>query len=274
MRYILGLLAILAFCSLSGFPVAQAQDDCRTQLWGDAKITPPAADVPEELRRWSGLYGNGRWNRTLCNSIAVLSVDKNGSAKVQYAWGTAPTWGIYRAGFDVYPAKINGDSLSFAIPSFGVNVVYTRIGDRLHGTWTSALGVFRTTLTEPSVELTMRFSTSIDPLDPSAPAHCARFHGVWGKGTWRSGRAYEVWVSVHADCTASVWEVTSKTPGQTIDFWVAGPKKTMIAESFVLPGGNNTQNTFEMRDGKLIATSRNASGAVVSETTPLEKLGM
>lgn len=126
---------------------AQRGGGCLTQLWGGAKINPPAADVPDSLKRWSGLYGGDRWDGVLCNSLAVLSVNKDGSARVQYAFGTAPSWGIQQPGAYQYAAKINGDTLTFAVPALGANAEYKLSGDTLSGTWRSSNGTNRTTLT-------------------------------------------------------------------------------------------------------------------------------
>lgn len=121
---------------------------CLTQLWGNASITPPAADVPDDLKRWSGLYGGDRWDGVLCNSLAVLRVNKDGSAQVQYAFGTAPAWGIQQPGFYQYRAKINGDTLTFDVPALGARAEYKIAGTTLNGTWTSRNGVNLTTLTK------------------------------------------------------------------------------------------------------------------------------
>ncbi len=126
---------------------AQSGSGCLTRLYNDAKINPPAADVPDNLKRWSGLYGGDRWDGVLCNSLAVLRVEKDGSARVQYAFGTAPSWGIQQPGAYQYQAKINGDTLTFAVPALGANAEYKLAGDKLNGTWTSRNGTNRTTLT-------------------------------------------------------------------------------------------------------------------------------
>ncbi len=126
---------------------AQSGGGCLTRLYNNAKINPPAADTPEDLRRWSGLYGGDRWDGVLCNSLAVLQVNKDGSARVQYAFGTAPSWGIQQPGAYEYPAKINGDTLTFAVPALGANATYKLSGDKLSGTWSSRNGTNRTTIT-------------------------------------------------------------------------------------------------------------------------------
>ncbi len=115
---------------------AVAAEDCKTQLWGNVSIQSPAADVPENLKRWSGLYGGGRWDGVMCNSLAVLSVDKDGSANVQYAWGAAPQWNA-RPGFRTYPAKIEGNALKFFIPYSNARVEYDidATGNALNGTY-------------------------------------------------------------------------------------------------------------------------------------------
>ncbi len=119
---------------------------CLTRLWGNEQITPPAATVPDPLRRWSGLYGNDRWDGALCNSLAVLEVNADGTARVQYAHGTWSAWKINRAGFYSYPAKIEGSKLSFEVPALGVRAVYTLDGNTLKGEWHGNGTVNKTTL--------------------------------------------------------------------------------------------------------------------------------
>ncbi len=118
---------------------AVAAEDCKTQLWGNVSIQSPAADVPENLKRWSGLYGDGRWDGVLCNSLAVLSVGKDGAATVQYAWGSAPQWNV-RPGYQTYGAKIEGNALKFFISynnGGGASVEYDidATGHTLNGTY-------------------------------------------------------------------------------------------------------------------------------------------
>lgn len=116
--------------------------DCNPQLRAGAKIVVPEPNVREELRAWSGLYGGGRWNNVMCTSLAVLHVNADGTAQVQYVHGTAPEWGINRPAAYSYAATIKGSELSFTIPALNnVRVIYTRNGDEMQGRWIRPDGV-------------------------------------------------------------------------------------------------------------------------------------
>lgn len=116
---------------------AQGPGRCLTRLWGNAKITPPADDVGAPLKRWSGLWGNGRWDGVLCNSVAVLEVRKDGSAKVQYAWGNAPRWQV-RPGAIIVNAEVSADMLTFG--ANGARITYRMAGDQINGSYTNPYG--------------------------------------------------------------------------------------------------------------------------------------
>ncbi len=117
------------------------------------------------------------------------------------------------------------------------------------------------------------YSVPLIPVTAGTPEHCAQFLGAWGNGTWRSGKAVEIIVhTIRPDCTAQIWEVTAKEARKTDDFSVRELKSVRLADkTFGIPWSQGV-NTFEIKDGKLIGTSRNKEGVVVSETTPLEKL--
>jgi len=97
--------------SLSASKTA-AQERCHPALQDNKKIIAPDADVPPSIRRWSGLYG-GIWDDTLCASLAILQVNRDGTIFFQYAWDVAPQWGITLPGSYVDQARITGDTLSF-----------------------------------------------------------------------------------------------------------------------------------------------------------------
>lgn len=160
----LGLLALLTLAPLiaacpsatteSNSPPLQTQaavsaavstspaGDCKPQLRAGAKIMVPEPSVREELRAWSGLYGGGRWDNVMCTSLAVLRVNADGTAQVQYVHGTAAVWEINRPAAYSYVATIKGSELSFTIPALNnVRVVYTRNGDEVQGLWIRPDGV-------------------------------------------------------------------------------------------------------------------------------------
>ncbi len=69
---------------------AIASEECRSKvpMPGDTSITPPAADVPPHIARFSGAW-NGVWfdrkgRPALCASLIVEEVHPNGFAQVVY----------------------------------------------------------------------------------------------------------------------------------------------------------------------------------------------
>lgn len=74
---------------------------------------PPAKDVPEEFARFSGIWAGGKWDGfrgTLCNTLVVFSVDKNGTAKLVYSWGDQPNWNT-SPGWILVTATISGNRM-------------------------------------------------------------------------------------------------------------------------------------------------------------------
>lgn len=53
---------------------------------------PPANDVPKEFAKFSGVW-IGKWGDSECAALVVLSITKNGKARVVYIWGVNPKSG-------------------------------------------------------------------------------------------------------------------------------------------------------------------------------------
>ena len=100
----------------------------------DAKLATVAAADPAALRQWAGAWV-GAWGGTLKHVLLVESVAADGSARVVYAIGDNPTFGIRRA-WSRHQATLSGRRLSISEAGFsatyylndrgGLDAIYTR----------------------------------------------------------------------------------------------------------------------------------------------------
>jgi len=104
---------------------ASSTEGCPTAIFRNKSVLiPPDPEVPEVFKRWSGLFGESRWDSILCHSFAVLKVEKDWSAKVLYAWGPAPMWTRFPAHAS-YRRADRGQQDYFSAPRAGAEVTYT-----------------------------------------------------------------------------------------------------------------------------------------------------
>ena len=91
-----------------------------------------------------GVWGNGKWDRQLCNTLIVTGIDDRGGAFVIYSWGTWQKYGISPGYKRVY-ARITDDG-ALELYLGGADVRYTFDGNKLRGTYTKRGEVSRVTL--------------------------------------------------------------------------------------------------------------------------------
>jgi len=119
----------------------------------DVKIVRPAEDVPDSLRRFSGVW-KGKWAGEMDHVLVVEAVLASGKASIVYAWGDSSRWKITR-GWTRTTATISGDKIDVDRFRNGAEVTYKLEGaDALSGDyWRSGHlteGTFtRTTLPLP-----------------------------------------------------------------------------------------------------------------------------
>jgi hypothetical protein len=98
-------------------------------------VVPPANDVPAELRLFSGIWV-GSWNNQLCSALIVEDLEKDGTVRGKYVFGSNPAWYINSPGTLALPGKI-----SHRIATFRTNdaVIEYRLAapDELAGTYTA-----------------------------------------------------------------------------------------------------------------------------------------
>jgi hypothetical protein len=99
-------------------------------------VAQPVGSVPEKYARFSGIWGNGKWDDRLCHTLVVTSVEADGSAEVIYSHGVYAGWGIREAEyFDEWPAQIEDGTLTLADSSFNANISYAYADGKLEGTF-------------------------------------------------------------------------------------------------------------------------------------------
>src|ERR1700733_4689952 len=147
--------ALLAFMSVTR-PLSAADRLVEgVPLPGDAEVATVVEAAPAELRQWAGVWV-GAWGGTLKHVLLVESVAAGGSARVVYAVGDNPWFGIQRA-WSRHEATVSGRRLTISEAGFsatydlngqgGLSATYTR------GQIVSHAAMIKTdlaTLTEPN----------------------------------------------------------------------------------------------------------------------------
>lgn len=65
-------------------------------LPADLTVEAPGADVPPELAKFAGVWGNGAWDGVLSHVLVVEQMRPDGQARVVYAYGDAPDRNVNR----------------------------------------------------------------------------------------------------------------------------------------------------------------------------------
>jgi len=128
-RQFLACLALVTALLTLGVRPGWAAD---AALPDDVRIVPPAADVPADLRRFSGVW-RGLWGGVMDHVLIVEQIAPSGEATLVYAWGDAPKWNIVR-GWSRVEATIEGDEIDVDRFPNGAEADYTLEGpDSLSG---------------------------------------------------------------------------------------------------------------------------------------------
>jgi pimeloyl-ACP methyl ester carboxylesterase len=151
----LPLLALIAFMSVTRPLSAADRLVDGVPLPRDAEVATVVEAAPAELRQWAGVWV-GAWGGTLKHVLLVESVAAGGSARVVYAVGDNPWFGIRRA-WSRHEATVVGRRLTISEAGFsatydlngqgGLSATYTRGQIVSHATMTKT---DLATLTEPN----------------------------------------------------------------------------------------------------------------------------
>lgn len=88
---------IIQLSSQGSFPVVSA---CQSvQLFDQVDVEQPDSDISERQSKFSGRWGNGRWNNALCQDVHVLRIYEDGTADIFDGQGPYEPWGVWAAGF-------------------------------------------------------------------------------------------------------------------------------------------------------------------------------
>ncbi len=130
-----GGAAIATACVLAMTCAAAAQ----VPLPPDLHITPPGSEVPAEVARFSGGWGNAAWGGVLPTALVVERVEADGAATVVYAIGASEQFGLPAQWVRV-PGQVADGRLTLRLRG-GIAVDYALTGDgHLAGRYTPAGG--------------------------------------------------------------------------------------------------------------------------------------
>ena len=108
---------------------------CKTPLPADFTVTPPAESVPPEYAKFSGIWGDGKWEGKLCHTLVVTEVNEDGSVSAIYSHGRYEGWNIHHAGFFTLSGVIEDGVLELERLGTGVKANYRFQGEKLLGSY-------------------------------------------------------------------------------------------------------------------------------------------
>jgi dienelactone hydrolase len=141
---------VVALILALGPPHAVSAQPTAVPLPPDLSLEAPGPDVPPELAKFAGVWGNGAWDGVLAHVLVVEQVRPDGEARVVYGYGDAPDWNVSR-GHARVSARVEGGALIFDLRGGRVRVEYRFEGDSLRGTYTIGGRVSTVTLTRTTV---------------------------------------------------------------------------------------------------------------------------
>lgn len=128
-------------------PAVVLADTCETPLPDTITISTPSPSLAEKHARFLGVWGNGKWDGKLCNTLVVQTIDSEGNVRAIYGWGTYPDWNIWKGFSRPVGQIIEGNKVRFNFRR-GVKVTYWFSGDQLKGTYETFSGTYYVTLSK------------------------------------------------------------------------------------------------------------------------------
>lgn len=132
---------------------------CPSPLPASYHISPPTDDVPQEVARYLGTWGNGRWGnfvvKSMCAVLVITKVFPDGAATAIYSWGSIqkhhPTADMdTKGGYRVVTGRITDGVLHLTRFPNGAEVKYWFDGDVLKGMYIRKKHAFGVELTRIS----------------------------------------------------------------------------------------------------------------------------
>jgi hypothetical protein len=101
-----------------------AKNNFSLVLPNDVKVVTPGSNVSKDIRPFSGKW-SGVADGILDNMLVVEKINSGLEAEVVYAWGVAYQWGVSKAGWQRYKAKIQNKTLTIIDDEQKVKISYT-----------------------------------------------------------------------------------------------------------------------------------------------------
>jgi dienelactone hydrolase len=140
--------ALLAWLTLAA-SAAHAQAPV-VPLPADVAVTPPGADVPPAVARFSGVWARGAWYGELPHVLVVERLEADGRAAVIYAVGESSTLYVKPAATRV-TGRVEDGVLSFWLRDGIVTVEYRFDGEQLRGRYRSSYSTASVTLSRATL---------------------------------------------------------------------------------------------------------------------------
>lgn len=140
MRYqssssIAGTLCLLLLASCASSAATTDTASCTTPLPADVTVASPSEAVPANYAKFSGTWGDGKWNDKLCHLLVVTEVNADGSVTAIYSHGSYPDWGIDTPAWYEADGTIKDGKLVLDQFPNGAQAIYEHDGDTLRGTY-------------------------------------------------------------------------------------------------------------------------------------------
>lgn len=105
--------------------------ECETPL--PENFAPPVKSAEGGANEFIGVWGGGKWDKKLCHTLVVESVDADGKAKVIYSYGVYDKWNIKKPGFNRDTGLIVDSVLTLDWSKNGIKVEYRLDNGKLKG---------------------------------------------------------------------------------------------------------------------------------------------
>ena len=69
------------------------------ELFKEVSVSKPDSEIPESQSKFSGRWGNGKWNNVLCQDVHILRVNSDNTADIFDGQGPYEPWGVWAAGY-------------------------------------------------------------------------------------------------------------------------------------------------------------------------------
>mgnify|MGYP001322088555 FL=1 len=138
-------MAVMSISIICGFSHDAFAESCDSPLPNDIKVIQPSSNVPSDIAKFSGTWGNGMWAGKFCHTLIIENVIADGTADFVYSWGTYGAWNIFE-GHSRGKGKIADGKLMMTFQNGAIVVTYWFEGEKLKGLYKRSRRTTKVTL--------------------------------------------------------------------------------------------------------------------------------